>query len=373
LSPRIGERLIAAGLVTRDQVEEALRAQVLGGGRLGTNLIDRGAVKLDALADVLAEQHDLPAARTEHFEASDATFQSLLTPELAAKWHAVPLGRMTTGELAVATTDPLPAAALDELASALSERDLVVAIAPELRILYWLEKVYGIERPNRYRRTQPILIAETDDARRRYVTTLGSSTPLSAPGALAKIAVRRIAVPIGAGAVEAGDDDVSVDEMDAAHRSLRRATGRDRVGNIVVNVLASIGERVLDVAMILIVRETTAFGWKGFIRGEDDDRVEALAIPVAQPSVIQAACVQGRTVRGKPECETQLDTALWEHLGTGTPKDLLVLPIVLFSRRAGVVYVHSRRAIPEAVASDVAELADAMTSAFERLVRAAQR
>ena len=42
--PKLGELLVASGLLTADQVEQALRAQVLWGGRLGTNLIELGFV-----------------------------------------------------------------------------------------------------------------------------------------------------------------------------------------------------------------------------------------------------------------------------------------------------------------------------------------
>jgi CO/xanthine dehydrogenase FAD-binding subunit len=58
--PRLGELLVAAGLLAVEQVEQALRAQVLWGGRLGTNLIELGFVDVEALTGALGELYRLP-------------------------------------------------------------------------------------------------------------------------------------------------------------------------------------------------------------------------------------------------------------------------------------------------------------------------
>ena len=41
---KLGEVLLNEGLVTRKQLEEALKCQVIFGGRLGTNLVEMGIV-----------------------------------------------------------------------------------------------------------------------------------------------------------------------------------------------------------------------------------------------------------------------------------------------------------------------------------------
>ena len=51
---RIGELLVQAGLITDEQVEQALTAQRIHGGRLGTNLIVMGLVTESQLAASLA-------------------------------------------------------------------------------------------------------------------------------------------------------------------------------------------------------------------------------------------------------------------------------------------------------------------------------
>ena len=53
---RIGELLIQAGLITASQLQSALTAQRIFGGRLGTNLVEHGFVSEVDLARVLARQ-----------------------------------------------------------------------------------------------------------------------------------------------------------------------------------------------------------------------------------------------------------------------------------------------------------------------------
>jgi hypothetical protein len=153
---RLGQILVAAGRITPAQLDEALRAQVLYGGRLGTNLIELGYLDLDSLALALARRHGIPAALLKHFERCDLTVQSRLPPALAGQWGVSPIGHLADrrSRIAVAAMDPLPPPAASAIAEALrvAPADLVVSIAGELRIRYYLERCYGIPRESRFLR-----------------------------------------------------------------------------------------------------------------------------------------------------------------------------------------------------------------------------
>src|SRR5258706_3568424 len=153
---RLGELLVAARLLEADQVERALRAQVMWGARLGTNLVELGLIDLDALSRALGRQHDLPAALARHFEKADAALQQRLDPAHADVWSIVPLLRVAGGKIAIASMDPLPKATRAQIAAALGvgPGELVVSIAAEQRVRYQLERVYGISRAARFLRTK---------------------------------------------------------------------------------------------------------------------------------------------------------------------------------------------------------------------------
>jgi hypothetical protein len=155
--PRLGELLVAAGLLSAEQVEQALRAQVMWGGRLGTNLIELHYLELDPLSKMLGRQHNLPAALARHFEKADPELQRRLPPDLAERFSCVPLLRMGPEQhVAIASLAPLTPRELAIIAEALDVdvRRLVPAIAAELRIRYQLERVYHIRRTARFLRTR---------------------------------------------------------------------------------------------------------------------------------------------------------------------------------------------------------------------------
>jgi hypothetical protein len=155
--PRLGELLAATRLIAPDKVDQALRAQVVWGGRLGTNLIELGCLDLDGLSRALGRQHGLPAALARHFDKADAELQRTLPAELARQYSVVPLLRVGADrKIALAALDPLPADALVAIADAYrcSSTQIVVSVAAEMRVRYHLERIYGIARATRFLRTR---------------------------------------------------------------------------------------------------------------------------------------------------------------------------------------------------------------------------
>lgn len=155
---RLGELLIAAGELTAMEFEQALRAQVMWGGRIGTNLVELGYLDLDKLAVALGKQHRLPPALGHHFESSDPTVQARLAADVAERYSCVPLlyaGPRKT-KLIVATISPLDKRTIAIIADdmRLAPELIVQSIAGELRIRYHLERVYNIKRSTRFLRAK---------------------------------------------------------------------------------------------------------------------------------------------------------------------------------------------------------------------------
>src|SRR4051812_11100429 len=94
--PRLGELLTSLRLIEPDKLEQALRAQVVWGGRLGTNLIELGCIDLDELSRALGRQHSLPAALARHFDRADPELQARLPADVARAYCVVPLLQIGT-------------------------------------------------------------------------------------------------------------------------------------------------------------------------------------------------------------------------------------------------------------------------------------
>src|SRR5262249_56650865 len=84
----------------------------------------------------------------------------------------------------------------------------------------------------------------------------------------------------------------AVDAIAVAHN-------RDQVAEAVANYLRS----SCGVGLVLIVQHEVAMGWKGFAPGISDEEIDALAIPLAAPSVLQKAYQEQQTYRGPPSHE----------------------------------------------------------------------
>lgn len=150
---RLGDILIDDKLITPSQRDEALRQQKLHGGRIGTNLVELGAIDLDGLARALARQKGVPAALQKHFDSIHGEAVGLVPAKLAEKLGAIPLGftARSPRTIAVAFLDPTRPGAIDEIQAA-SNSVVYPVIAPELRIVLYLEKLYWIPRPIRFLR-----------------------------------------------------------------------------------------------------------------------------------------------------------------------------------------------------------------------------
>ena len=388
---RIGEILVKSGLVSAGQLDHGLRNQVIHGGRIGTNLIELLGLDLDRVAEALGRQHRMPAARQKHFERCSADLQRRLPAELAVRWKAVPIGVISGSDVrrvAVAVIDPLPAEAVAELGDVLGA-EVMIAVAPELRVLYYLENLYGLARPNRFKRpptppSMPAFRAETAEEvpeeeqgreRRRFirvVTDHDVGIAAAEPVPLAKINIRR-AKP----GLLVGERDPSRDlsTFEGAVRAIRSATGRDLVGDVVVTLLRDGFDECFDVGLVLVVRQSVAIGWKGFVRDREVELLDALAIPLGAPSLVAEVYQRGAPYLGEPMVGSQVEARLGELLGVAPAAHVIVVPVELLGDIVCLLYAHSATAgaISTAVAENLAEVGKTMSAAFVRLVRAAQR
>ena len=111
---RLGEILIEKSLITPDQLEEATEIQCLYGGRLGTSLIELGAVDEDTLTHVLSKVHHLTYFKPSLLMDVPAEILSLVPNKMALKHMVVPC-KLQGKRLFLAMTDPSDLSAIDDL------------------------------------------------------------------------------------------------------------------------------------------------------------------------------------------------------------------------------------------------------------------
>jgi hypothetical protein len=145
---RIGELLVAEGLIDAQQLKEGLEAQEEMGGRIGSILVRMGFITEEQLAAFLGRQLGLPCLTRLERVSPDALRR--LPRHLAEKYQVVPIS-VNDRELGLAMADPANLEAIDQIQFTTGLR-VRPAVAPELLIQYALARFYAVRSPIRVRR-----------------------------------------------------------------------------------------------------------------------------------------------------------------------------------------------------------------------------
>lgn len=136
---RIGELLQSKGLLTGEQVEEALATQKRTGRKLGRTLVELGHVSEDVLIELLCTQLRIPKIDLRS-HALDAEVVKQLPETHARRFRAIPIEENESGYL-VAMSDPTDIVAMDELTRQLG-RVVRPAGVTETQLLAALDAIY---------------------------------------------------------------------------------------------------------------------------------------------------------------------------------------------------------------------------------------
>jgi hypothetical protein len=142
---RLGELLIQEKLITPQALEEALEAQVVHGGRLGTNLLELGLLSEKDLARMLGQLHG--CAHASGTMLPDAQALELTDLNDADKKDYLPM-RVDATRLSVAVINPRDYATLDAVAFKTGKR-VVPVVIPEFRMNQLLRRYCKAFRPLR--------------------------------------------------------------------------------------------------------------------------------------------------------------------------------------------------------------------------------
>jgi cellulose synthase/poly-beta-1,6-N-acetylglucosamine synthase-like glycosyltransferase len=115
---RLGEALVARGLVTEEQLAWALEVQARTGSRLGSILVASGSVKRLALYRALADEWELPFTDVTTVELQDDLL-ALVEPAELARDGWLPLERDDNGGALIATCEEPTAARRESISTAM--------------------------------------------------------------------------------------------------------------------------------------------------------------------------------------------------------------------------------------------------------------
>jgi hypothetical protein len=375
-----GTYLLDRGVCSRELLERATRNTVVYGGRLGTSLVEIGALDIDEVERHLAAFLCVPQAPATWIEAPAGDALAAVPRELVEELRVLPL-RLEGRLLHVAMRDPRAAPQRDELGRATGFGIQPYAIA-EVRLSALLEHYYGIAGELRIAEEAPTgpdspqetgtaalepegeeLIDEETFAQLHADWQLWSVGQGAEPGDPSETAQPVPAVASGE-ETHHDPDAAPAARADAAalERELLHAPDRDAVARLALR-LARVH---VHAAALFVVRGRVVSGFRG--DGEAvPEVIDGIMVPVDLESALTRAAASGETCRARPEAG--MDQRILRALGREGVREVLVHPIRIRHHLVNLLYADAGPG-PLAETSVVAlgALCELVSGAYARLV-----
>ncbi|MDP2167655.1 MAG: hypothetical protein Q8J64_04905 [Thermodesulfovibrionales bacterium] len=315
---KLGEALVKEGFITKEHLGRALERQVIFGGRIGTNIVELGILKEGELTAFLSTFFKVSHVKPSELSSVDEETIACISRELAEKYKAVPF-KKEKHRLHVAMLDIKNIQSLDELRF-MSGYDIIPYISSEIRLLYALEKYYGIKRDVRF-----ISLLDTEEENEEP-----AKKKSTAPETLLK-----------------------------AKEAFAAVGNRDEVAGILIAEAHRGAKRVL-LCMVKGAAEITGWRSKGIEAG-------GFKTHAAAPSLFHDVLTGKNYYRG-PVLQIPGNKDLIDLLG-GTPQDSLLVPIILRDRVMALLYADNGvNSVLDANIAYVNTICSLASLAFELLI-----
>jgi hypothetical protein len=355
---RLGARLREAGYIDGDNLEEAVRQQVIMGGHLGTNLWELGLVDGRTLSRVSAEILRVPEADPAELAELSGDILAILPQDFVRRSRVLPLG-VNRRTLRVATSEPWDHLVLGE-AAFLSTYPVEPNFVAEVPLMHLLCTHYDIPMRARFSQSSaPGDPAQERPWHQRSELSADIATGVAASGRLVKPPVIQPSEPI--------PDDAEqlepIDTLAEARAALERAHDRNAVGAVLLRFALSRGERVV----LLTHRHGQWSGWLG-AGGVDVHAVRGLLLEAEPGTAFGLVSRTGAHYMG-PLKAHPVHQHFLQVLGDVVPGGIALLPVHFRGKLVLGIYLDagSRRD----VATDLAELlvlAQQTPAALDRLI-----
>lgn len=385
---RLGEEMVKDGLITSEVLARALERQIIFGGRLGTNLVEMGAITEEGLAKFLSKTLRVSYAEPEKFEDVPQEVIDCIPAELAQKYTIFPIIK-ERGRLHLAMKDPNDMMALDELRFIVG-LDIRPYIASEMRIVFALEKYYGIKRDLRYvsvagmdkqhdapaATAPPVSSAPPtahlheeylgDESQMESYTTApppqfdAPPAPSYAPPPPAPPVVQAPVyvppAPVYAPPPQPAMPPAAAAPPESPYDILAAPLDREQVASAMV----AAATQELKRAAVLLVKGDMLTGWRCSGPGLADEMVASVSVSLSAPSIFKEVVEDKRFYKG-PILQVPQNTQLLVALGGAYPQEAIAYPLIIKGKVVAVLYGDNGQGA--LVTGDIGKLTRLMTKA----------
>lgn len=374
-----GTFLLHRGVCSRELLEHATRHVSVYGGRLGTSLVELGAIDIDEMERHLAAFLGVPQAPAAWIAAPAGDALAAVPRELVKKLRVLPLhleGRL----LHVAMRDPRVTFQRDELGRATGFGIQPYAIA-DVRLSALLEHHYGIPAeiriaedgftpPSSPRHSERAalepeaeeLIDEATFANLHAGWQLSSQGEDADPEELSEKAPPPAVASEEETRVEPRGTPAAETDAAALEAELLRAPDREAVARLALR-LARIHA---DAAALFVVRGGIVSGFRGDGHAVPE-KIEGIMVPVDLRSVLTRAAASGESCRAGPEPGT--DQRILRALGREGVCEVFVHPIHIQRHLVNLLYADGGpKPLAETSVVALRALGELVSRAYARIV-----
>jgi hypothetical protein len=356
MKKNLGQLLIEHGHINEKTLGEALQRQVIFGGRLGTNLLEMGAVSEENLMKLLSLQYNVPYAQPDQFEEIPREVLDSVPEELISDYRIFPLA-LDGHRLTLAMTDPHKLDIVDEVAF---KTNMVVrpVVASEVRIVDALEKYYGIRREARYIAVSEKVASEQRRISRPEVERFPVVPPEEEETVLTPIEEEMIEL------TEADMEPYDPFDVSDINSALLNIRNRDDVAQTVVRA----GLRFMDDVFMFIIKGEEALGWMSGGPAKPLVEFGTISIPI-DPDNILYLVRESRSLERFKGVDL-FERNLWlKELSLKVPNEVVICPLVLKKHVVSAVVGFSfKDTITEDEAAFLVRVMQKASVAFEILI-----
>jgi hypothetical protein len=363
---KLGELLINEKIITKDQLDEALKVQMIYGIRLGSSLVEMGYIDDDVLAQLLSKKLGFPFVGNKEFADIPKELILKFPRHLVEAYRVIPL-KLDGNRLSLAMIDPTDFGAIEEIGF-VTGNVVKPYIAPDVLISRALAKHYQIiSREYRYRQLG-------DQRRKNEKVEVEKPATMIMPSFTETGELLNVSIPVefeGFASLHGDEPDelymlseeVSRYTVDRVSMDFADARTRDDVGNVIIKYLG----QEFSTAALFIIRTNAAVGWRGVCGGEKVHDFEEFSLLLSKPSVLYDV-IENRNFSMGTLVNTPENRQILKTLRLRSETSLLVLPVVMQNKVVAVVLITADMEALGHRLSELQKLVRKASLAFEMLI-----
>lgn len=364
---KLGELLLKEKLITGEQLEEALKNQVVYGIRLGSALVEMGYLREDALARVLSAKLGVPFVGQTELSAIPREVIEDFSRAMVVRYQVMPF-KLEQNRLGLAMSDPNDLKAIEEIAF-VTGHVVQPYVAPDVEISHAQARYYRIsEGELRYQQIAGL---------KRDIDTREGEKPGTVPVSALSETGETYNVLIPAEFEDFASLNDVLEEREGGARDERQILNYPRYisGRLaearsredVADALTSYIGREFGTGAMFILRGTVAVGWRGVRDGVDIDDIRSLSLMMAKQSVLRDVSETRNFILGQltPTPDNQ---RILEALSLTDDAPLFAAPVVMAGKAVVVALVSADMDDPGPRLNELQSLLKKTSLAFEMLI-----